>query len=139
MVKYTDGEAVPYAVFSFHYLPSDSNCNADWALLMANTGKRKPYVFAKKTPNIGSVLRLLGHPDGDVETHTTPVIYMGLAWDSSIVVNPTTVPGESGGPVVDEQNEVVATITCYSTDMSNTGYASSTKNLQKWIAIAEAK
>lgn len=107
-VRFPDGESKPYKVIS-RVLKLD--CANDWAVLMTDTGNRRPLPIGP-VPEVGDQVFRIGYPN-----HATKQVLKAgkvvSVTNDAIVSVPMALPGESGGPVFDAVGRVVGLVDCY--------------------------
>jgi hypothetical protein len=112
---------------------------ADIALLVVNT-KRPTLKMAKKLPEVGDDVVVIGHPRGYENTLSVGIVSAigGPSLKYDFQISAPISPGNSGGPVISSSGLVVGVATATRVDAQNLNFAQSTAQVERLIRESSA-
>lgn len=133
LIYYIDGTHVAFKVISFI---DKGDCANDWALLMADTGERRPFAFTHP-PQLGSLI----FRDGWYRNSNGQRMHYGWRlglFAHRVDMTRLAIPGESGSPVFDTQGRVFGILVC-GQGSTMTGLAARTEPLVELIKLMQRR
>ncbi|MCL5113169.1 MAG: MarP family serine protease [Patescibacteria group bacterium] len=124
------------------------NPNLDFAILRLSNLTDKPLVIDSNTLNNDSPTAFLGYPGGgplsikpslvlaEIQAYGLNIFGQGNTSRSVYELKADVMPGNSGGPLINQQGQVVGIIFAKSTSYNNVGYALSANQIVKPLEYA---
>ena len=115
-VEFEDGAVVSCSVL-------DTDLRIDLASLECDTGDRSTLELSAEESGLGAEVTVLGYPDGSYTVTRGIISGVDATPDGWMRTDAALNPGNSGGPLLNEDGAVVGVATAVRTDQENAGFA----------------